>query len=115
MDAHTPTQNALIGAGLLAATCLGAAGIYSVSRQFEEIFAAFETLPLLSRVCLSWQFHAVVPALTALAYARLLTGARHGLTTVACTGALILAVGLITFVAMYLPIFQLGNQLNAVE
>ena len=109
MDAHTPTENALIGAGLLAATCLGAAGIHTVSQQFDEIFAAFETLPLFSRVCLSWQFHAVVPVLTGLAYLRMLAGGQHGLAGVACASALLISVGLLTFVAMYLPIFELGD------
>ena len=113
MDAHTPAQNRLIGAGLVLTVSLGATGIFQLTQQFDAVLASLAPLPLLTRLSLSWQFHLAVPVLTALAYERVLAGARNGLQGVACTGALLIIVGALTLAALYLPIVDLAEPLPA--
>ena len=113
MDAHTPAQNRLIGASLVLIVFLAAAGIFQLTRRFDALLTTLAPLPLLTRLSLSWPFHLAVPALTALAYVRVLAGARNGLQGVACTGALLVIVGALTLAALYLPIVDLAEPLPA--
>ena len=113
MDAHTPAQNRLIGAGLVLIVFLAAAGIFQLTQRFDALLTTLAPLPLLTRLSLSWPFHLAVPALTTIAYMRVLAGARNGLQGVACTGALVIIVGALTLAALYLPIVDLAEPLPA--
>ena len=50
MDAHTPAQNRLIGAGLVLTVSLGATGTFQLTQQFDAALASIALLPLLTRL-----------------------------------------------------------------